>query len=187
MRIDLKLLTPADVTDRFVAWHKAPHTQYFSSTQRAFTKTDIIIDMQEGLDAGNMFSYGIFYLETDELIGLVKLGPISALHQTADMATLIGDEQYLGKGLAAEAIAAANKIAFEQHSIRKLYSGMYRQNISSVKAYLKAGWIIEGVLKNHFVDAGHEQDRILVACFNPQLYTGEYYTHGAFTFNQIYK
>lgn len=185
-RIRLKLLSKIDLTEKYFSWHKAEHTKYFSSTKRSFSHQSLKKEFETGEKEKNLFHYGIYHIYDDSFIGVIKIGIINKIHMTSDMVVLIGDKSYLGKGLASEAIQLGNDIAFNIHMIRKLYGGMYKDNIGSVKAYLKANWIIEGVLKNQYVQNSSEQDRILVACFNPKFYQDEYYSKGMFSFNQIY-
>ena len=64
---------------------------------------------------------------------------------------------------------------------------MYKDNIASVKAYLKTGWIIEGIMKDQYLHEGISQDRILVACFNPSIFKTEYHRKGLYSFEDIYK
>ena len=92
---------------------------------------------------------------------------------TSDLVALIGDRDYLGLGLAKEAIALGNVMAFEQHDIRKLYGGMFAAHIASIKAYTAAGWVIEGSLKGQYLVEGKPMDRVLVACFNPKYFPAE--------------
>ena len=63
---------------------------------------------------------------------------------------------------------------------------MYYDNIPSVKAYLRAGWIIEGVLKDHFLYEDKPQDRVLVACFNPSIFHQDYHRQGLYSFDDLY-
>lgn len=184
--IELCPLEAADIDETFVAWHQLPHTEYYSSSRRTFTKETLLRELQQGQDSGNLFQYGIHHVADQRLIGVIKVGPINWHHKIGDMATFIGDTRYLGMGLATEAIRAANQLAFEMHGLRKLYSGMYRQNVGSVKAYCKAGWVIEGVLKHQYLHDGSTQDRILVACFNPAIYTDDYAQEGLYSFDQLY-
>jgi RimJ/RimL family protein N-acetyltransferase len=184
--IKLALLTKDDFTDEYVSWHQAEHTHYYSSTKRSFLKENLLHEFETGRAAGNLFHYGIYHIADNKLIGVIKLGTISLLHKTSDLVVFIGDKNYLGKGLAVEAIKLGNKVAFEVHGLRKLFGGMYRENIASVKAYLKAGWVIEGVLRNQYIEGDKEQDRILVACFNPAIYQDSYYKNGQFSFEEIY-
>ena len=183
----LQLLKESDFDDRYVNWHFDSHTSYYSASNRVFTKKNLLDEYHNGITNKNNYHYGIFYRETKTLIGVIKLGIIDWNHKTSDMIAFIGDKNYLGLGLAAEAIALGNMIAFNEHKLRKLYGGMFKENIGSVKAYLKAGWVIEGVMKDQYLSLGAAQDRVLVACFNPDIFKEEYYKQGVYQFNEIYK
>ena len=101
------------------------------------------------------------------------MGPINKIHNSSDLVTLIGDSRRYGKGIGTEAIALGIKLAFEKYDIRKLFGGMYASNIASIKAYTRAGWIVEGILTGHYLNNGNNEDRILVGCFNPNYFTKE--------------
>ena len=73
--------------------------------------------------------------------------------------------------MAAEAIKLGNQLAFSVYDIRKLYGGMYESNVASIKAYLRAGWLIEGRLKGFYQVDGRNEDRVLVGCFNPKYFS----------------
>lgn len=78
----------------------------------------------------------------NKLICAIKLGIVNWAHKISNMIVFIGNKDYLGKGLAVDAI---NEKALNEHNLRKLYGGMYKDNIASVKAYLKAVWVIEDI------------------------------------------
>jgi hypothetical protein len=50
---------------------------------------------------------------------------------------------------------------------------MYISNIPSIKAYTKAGWLIEGRLKGQYYVDSKKEDRLLVACFNPSIFSDD--------------
>ena len=50
---------------------------------------------------------------------------------------------------------------------------MYFSNTASIKAYSRAGWLIEGRLKGFYLIDGKNEDQILVGCFNPKYFTEE--------------
>ena len=147
--------------------------KFYTNSKRIITKEILQKSIKEGKEAGNNFTYGIFEKKTNKLIGTIKIGPINFAHRISDMATLIGEREFLGKGFGVEARKLGIEIAFAEHNIRKLFSGMYASNLASIKAYTKAGWIIEGVLNGHYDVDGKNEDRILVGCFNPQFFTSE--------------
>jgi [ribosomal protein S5]-alanine N-acetyltransferase len=182
----LQLINSLDISDEYVGWHSESHTSYYSASNRIFTKENILEELNNGIKNNNNFHYGIFYKDNKKLIGVIKLGIINWNHKTSDMIVFIGDKDYLGMGLAIEAIELGNEIAFKQHKLRKLYGGMYYNNAGSVKAYLRTGWVIEGVLKDQYLVNGESQDRILVACFNPDLFNKNYYRNGVLSFEDVY-
>lgn len=167
-RIYLNEIKETDLTEKVMKWFKDEDLmKFYTSSKQAITKEKLLHSIQEGKTMGNLFTFGIFTVEGDKLIGTIKLGPIHEVHKTSDLVILIGDRNYLGKGLAVEAIQVGNELAFEEFDIRKLYGGMYESNIPSIKAYTRAGWLIEGRLKGFYWENGRNEDRILVGCFNP--------------------
>ena len=92
----------------------------------------------------------------------------------SDLVTVIGDTSYWAMGIATEAIKLGSKIAFKVYDIRKLSGDIYSENIGSVKAYTKAGWTIEAVLKGHAIVNGKVMDRIFVSCFNPRYFNDQH-------------
>ena len=185
-KIFLKELQETDFTEEYVSWHSNDHTVFYSGTNRVFTRENLLEEFHRGKNENNIFHYGIFSNVDSKLIGVLKLGVINWSNLSSDMIVFIGDEDYLGKGLAVKAIEQGNEIAFKTHKLRKLYGGMYYGNIASVKAYLNASWIIEGVLKDHFLYNDKPQDRILVACFNPEIFHDKYHKSGLYAFEDIY-
>ena|SRR2546428_13197945 len=171
-RIYLKEIDLADINDRVMAWFSDDELmKFYSNSQNKITKENLINSIKQGKENKNVFTFGIYDLNSNKLIGTMKLGPINHAQKISDMVALIGDRDFLGKGLAVEAIKAGNQLAFEEFDIRKLFGGMYESNIASIKAYTRAGWIIEGRLKGHYLVNGKNQDRILVGCFNPKYFT----------------
>ena len=184
--IFLRELEEVDFSDDYVTWHTSKHTAFYSGSNKIFTKENLIEDFQNGIKNQNMFHYGIYAKDAQKLIGVLKLGIVDWSNLSSDMTTFIGDVNYLGKGLAIKAIKRGNEIAFYKHKLKKLYGGMYYDNIPSLKAYLRAGWVIEGVLKDHYIHHEKSQDRILVACFNPNFYEKNYHRKGLYSFDQLY-
>jgi hypothetical protein len=51
---------------------------------------------------------------------------------------------------------------------------MFEENIASVKAYMKTGWVVEGRLRAQYWVNEKPMDRITVACFNPKYFSSEF-------------
>jgi len=141
--------------------------RFYTNSHQTHTRESLLRNIQEGTAAGTTYVFAIIERESQAFIGTIKLGPINRDHLISDLVVLIGDRRFHGQGLAVEAIRLGNAIAFEEFGLRKLFGGMFATNISSYKAYLRAGWVEEGRLKDHYLVDNQPVDRILVACFNP--------------------
>ena len=171
-RLLLRELREDDIDDRYVGWFGQDdgHLTYYSSSGRTFQRETILRELREARNSQRTFFYAVVDTASGLVIGNVKIGPIEPIHRTSDLVVLIGDRAFLGKGLAKEAIEIGNEIAFDKHDIRKLFGGMFADHIASIKAYLAAGWVIEGTLKGHYLVDGKPMDRVLVACFNKRYF-----------------
>jgi [ribosomal protein S5]-alanine N-acetyltransferase len=170
-RIYLAEIDKADITDEVMQWFEDQELmKFYTSSKKKITKEGLFTSIEEGKTKGNLFTFGIYTVEEEKLIGTLKLGPIHQVHKTSDLVILIGNREYLGKGLSVDAIKLGNQLAFEHFNIRKLHGGMYESNIPSIKAYTRAGWLVEGRLKGFYWEDNKNEDRILVGCFNPEYF-----------------
>jgi [ribosomal protein S5]-alanine N-acetyltransferase len=168
-RLYLRILREEDVNDKYLAWFRDDRVTQFLEAKN-LERQEVLDYIKAGQESRTYFMHAICLKENDKHIGNLKVGPIDRKHMTSDLVVVIGDKQCWGKGLASEAIAIGNRIAFEKYNIRKLSGGMYSDNIGSVKCYVKAGWVIEGRLVGHYTLDGKVLDRICVSCFNPKFF-----------------
>lgn len=184
-RIYLRPLSVDDVNERYLGWLRDQQVKAFLEVDgNDLTLDDIRDYIEDGPSNGSYFMYAICLNESDLHIGNVKVGPINTAHLIADLPVVIGDKDFWGKGIAVEAIALGNQIAFEKHGIRKLHGQIYRSNIGSIKAYCRAGWIIEGVIRGRYLVDGAPMDQVLVSCNNPAFLPTE---HEEYTINELNK
>lgn len=159
------------IDEQYVSWfqNEDGHLDYFTGSGRVFSREMILEDFQTGISTGSWFYY-LIESESGEKIGNIKIGPIDKKNKTSDLVCLVGNRKYLGRGIASRAITIANQIAFDQHDIRRLHGGMYASNIPSIKAYTRAGWHIEATFKGYYWVSSKAEDRICVACLNPDYF-----------------
>ena len=162
----LRRLQVEDIDDRFASWFQNQELmQYYRGNPRLMVRQDLIDEFLDFEKVGEVFVYAIVVEDRNLVIGTIKIGPVHNTHKTSDLVVMIGDINFHGKGLAAEAIKLGNELAFKEHLVRKLHGGMYANNKASIGAYLKAGWVVEGILKDHYLVDNLPMDRVLVACF----------------------
>ena len=171
----LRPLCLEDVDERLTSWfvNEDGHLDYFTGSGRPYSLDTLRRELSQDDPHHESRFYGVLDADTDQLIGTVRIGAISWQNKTSDLVTLIGDRAYLGRGVAKQAIRLGNQLAFEELGLRKLAGGMVSANLPSIKAYLAADWVIEGILADHYVFDGQVHDRVLVACFNPHHISSE--------------
>ncbi|WP_268123783.1 GNAT family N-acetyltransferase [Roseivirga pacifica] len=172
-RLLVREIKNADIDKRLLSWFDNPELmKFYTNSRNKITKEVLLDSIERGKNEGNNFTFLVCNRLTGQSIGTLKLGPINKAHRTSDLVALIGDRSSInGGGVGTEAIEIGNRIAFTEFDLRKLYGGMYKSNIASIKAYTRAGWIVEGKLKGQFLVDGVSEDRILVGCFNPNYFT----------------
>ena len=163
-RLTLKTLEDQHYSERYLSWLSDPEViQYLELRHAKHTKETTLQFIQNMLNSPNNLQMGIFLKDGDRHIGNIKIGPVNKTYARADIGLMIGDKDSWGKGYATEAIKGVTDIAFNTLNLQRVQAGAYASNKGSIKAFLKAGYEQEGVLKNHFVLDGKPEDDILVA------------------------
>ncbi len=171
-RIALREAVLEDVDDEYVSWYRNDdhHLDTFTTTGRGSTPEYVIKNFKDNLVSKVVIYWLIIDIASGKKIGNIRIGPIDYHHKTSDLVCLIGDRNFLGKGLAKEAIDLSSKLAFDKYDLRRLYGGMYATNIPSIKAYLGAGWKQEGLLRGFYWVDNAPVDRVLVCRLNPKYF-----------------
>ena len=163
-RVELFLLGPELVTERYVAWLCDPEVNRYLESR--FLKHDMastvafVSKMREDPD---VLMLGIRSLALGAHVGNIKLGPLDRNHGIGDIGLMIGERSAWGRGLATDAIATLVRIASQQLRLRKLTAGCYASNVGSELAFRKAGFHVEARRKKHFLLEGHAEDLVLMA------------------------
>ena len=91
-----------------------------------------------------------FAVETDDAgrhIGNIWLWNIDRRDRKAEVRILFGDEATRGRGYGSEAIALLAGLAFNRLQLHRLYAYVFAINPRAKRAFEKAGFQIEGVLR----------------------------------------
>jgi RimJ/RimL family protein N-acetyltransferase len=90
-----------------------------------------------------------FAIETGEgrHVGNIWLWDVDARHRKAEVRIVIGETQALGRGLGSEAIRLLADYAGDRLNLRRLYAYVLATNPRARRAFEKAGFDLEGVLR----------------------------------------
>ncbi|HKI37235.1 MAG TPA: GNAT family protein [Gemmataceae bacterium] len=95
-------------------------------------------------------------------VGNVWLWGIDARHRKAEVRILLGDPGSTGKGLGSEALLLLARYAFERLNLRRLYAYVLGTNPRARRAFEKAGFEVEGVLRQDRWVGDHYADVFLL-------------------------
>jgi ribosomal-protein-alanine N-acetyltransferase len=99
----------------------------------------------------------------EEAIGGIGVSLNQDVHRlTAEMGYWLG-EPYWGKGIMTEAVAKFTEYAFECFRLARIYAEPYANNSGSCRVLEKAGYILEGRLRNSAIKDGRILDQFLYA------------------------
>lgn len=162
-RIYLREVSLADVDRDYCRWmNDAEITQYLESRFEKWSVKKLKDYVSKILKNPDYVFFAIISKDENKHIGNIKIGPINRIHNFADVGIVIGERSYWGKGFATEAIKLVVNYAFNTLNLHKLTAGVYANNVGSIKAFQKAGFLVEGRRKKHFSLDGNYVDGMLL-------------------------
>lgn len=117
-----------------------------------------------GLNANPMEpTFGIVVRETDQLIGTAGLARTDVRNRHAMFGIGIGDKGAWGKGYGTEATRLIVGYAFETLNLHRVWLTVFEYNQRGVRAYEKAGFRVEGRLRQECFREGRYWDTLFMA------------------------
>jgi ribosomal-protein-alanine N-acetyltransferase len=148
-RLQLRDVRISDADGAYVRWMNDPEvTRYTESRFTTCSVDEIRTYIEASLKDDRSTLLAITTSDEDRHIGNIKVGSIDPYHGSADIGLIIGEKDYWGRGFGAEAIGLAAAHAFAELGLRKLTAGIYAPNTGSVRAFRKAGFTEEGLLRS---------------------------------------
>ena len=158
-RLLLRPIELADVNEAYRSWMNDPVVMQYTESRFQTHSLEQIRQYVESVqaDAGSRF-FAIVEKESGKHIGNIKIGHIHPVHRHADVGIIIGDKASWGKGYATESLRLVAGYARESLKLHKLTAGIYANNIGSIQAFLKAGFVVEGRFSRHWFCDGEYVD-----------------------------
>lgn len=161
--IYLRKIAETDVNEKYVGWLNDPQINQYLETRFSAQSAQSLLDFVKSKLNNNIEPlFAICSIENDEHIGNIKLGPINPHHKYADISLFIGEKAYWGKGLATEAIKLLTNYGFKTLNLNKLCASAYVENIGSINAFKKCGYLEEGLLRKKYVSGDKLTDIVVL-------------------------
>jgi RimJ/RimL family protein N-acetyltransferase len=163
--VSLFLLEEAHVGEAYVRWLNDPRVhRHLESRFMTHTLDSTRAFVSSARASPHTLMLGIHSPAMDgQHVGNIKLGPIDRRHGLGEVGLLVGEPAAWGCGIGRTAIDLLCGIARTQLGLRKLTAGCYASNSGSQKAFVAAGFTIEGRRPRHFLLDGQPEDLVLLA------------------------
>lgn len=145
--IYLRLMTRSD-TDYIVAWRNREDVRRNFIYQELFTRESHLNWIRTRVDTGQVVQMIICNLEDDTPLGSVYVRDIDRGHHKAEYGIFIGEPSARGRGVGTAAAKLMLQYCFGELSLHRVYLRAFEENAQAVRSYEKAGFQIEGCLRD---------------------------------------
>ena len=162
--VKLAPLQPAHVA-HFYTWLRDPEVIEYSLSAFQGMKTTQQIDhwFAATLQQPNTLNLGIYLEETNALIGYAGLTSISTTNQSGEYFLFIGEKALWRKGVGTAVTKQIVTLGFTRHQLNRIMLTVSELNTGGVKAYTKAGFVVEGRLRQASCRQGVFHDKIVMS------------------------
>jgi len=120
------------------------------------------------MDSKREFTFGIYELGTNNLIGHIALYAVKRLPYSSAFVGYAMDEIYIGKGIVTEAVKMVVRFAFDQIGLHRVEAYVSTQNNASIRVLEKSGFHREGLLRKLLYINGQWVDHYMYACLEDE-------------------
>lgn len=160
-RIYLRGLEESDLSGNYFQWfndeevcrenshHRFPNSQ---ARMKAY--------LEEVSSSRDALVLAIVVKQDDSHIGNITLQAIDHINRSAELAIILGEKDYWGKGYAGEASRLIIKHGFDQLNLNRIYFGTAEKNEGGRKLMKAIGMVEEGRSRQAFYKNGQTEDMI---------------------------
>ncbi len=154
----------ASDTDNIVRWRNSDSVKKNLFTQSELTAEQHLAWLKSKVDTGSSAQYIIVISEnninTD--IGTVFIKNIDRQSNKGEFGIFIGEASYRGKGYAQIASKKILEIGFLELNLNRIYLSVMSDNMAGIATYKKAGFEVEGILKEDYLQNNEYRDIVVM-------------------------
>ena len=167
---NLRHLKPSDI-HYFRDWIKDEEVIRYSMTKFHTLKDEHDIEnwyLSTLLDA-KTWQWGIIDPRSKELIGYIGIAGINKIDNNGEFFIFIGNKNYWGKKIATQLTPQIVKQAFAELDLHRIFLTASSDNPGAIKAYEKAGFIHEGIMREAFFRNGQFSDKLIMGVLKHEM------------------
>jgi RimJ/RimL family protein N-acetyltransferase len=137
--------------------------------QKLKTKEQVRTWLLDTIKDTSTFKKGVFLKGTDQLIGYAGICDLSSTNKSGEYFIFIGDKSYWGKGVGTEVTTKVLQLGFNDLDLNRIMLTVSEPNIGGVKAYQRAGFKLEGKLRQACFRDGKFHDKLVMSVLKEEL------------------
>lgn len=166
-RIELRCLTEEDIEGNYRYWLNDPEVVRFNSHGRfPQTAESLHAFVKAAVASKTALVLAVVNSSTAGHIGNISLQGISWIDRSAEIAFLLGEKIFQGKGVMLEAGQLLIKHGFESLNLHRICCGTSVENIGMQKLAIKLGMMQEGIRREALYNNGRYHDIIEYGILN---------------------
>jgi RimJ/RimL family protein N-acetyltransferase len=143
---------------------------FMTGTQKSFTLDEIIKSYKQFSEDPTRYDFAICLLDNNEVIGDLAILDVDKVNRKAGFRISLHNKNIINKGYGTEATKLAQKFTFEELKLNRLELEVFSHNIRGIKAYKKAGFKNEGVLRESLYMNDAYSDEVLMGILREEYY-----------------
>lgn len=160
-KIFLSALMPDDTAQMFL-WENDIELAHLNGS---YLPTDLMSYNASLSNLGQDKSKVFFAIRSQgdrRFLGYIKISSISPVFRSAEIGLVIGSQIDRGQGYGSEALRLAMRFCWNDLNLRRLSMFVFGDNPAALRSYSKAGFAIEGVMKEAAFVNGRYSDITLM-------------------------
>ena len=163
--IELAPFGPEHYSEAYLGWlNDAEVMRYTEARFHRHTRDNALAYLEDARRDPHCRLFRILF-DGEWHVGNVRISGITLEHKRADIALIIGEKDIWGRGVATAAIRLASAYGFEELGLHKVTAGIYGDNIACIRAFEKAGLVIEARRPEHYLSEDGFVDRVCMGMF----------------------
>ena len=148
-QIFLRGLMREDIEGPWFDWfHDQDNTRFMFNGARPNSRESMTQFYEHAATSPNDLVLAICMKENNRHVGNISLQRISWFYRRAELGIIVGDRSVQGRGVATEALKLILAHGFNRLNLHKVYLRVEEGNGSARRAFEKAGFTVEGILRD---------------------------------------
>lgn len=125
-------------------------------------------EQDQASESLTQFTFSIRTLAEDRLIGFIGMGGFEWNHRASWVGIGLGERQDWGKGYGTDAMQIMLRYAFQELNLFRVTLGVFSYNPRAIRSYEKAGFTIEGRVRQIVAREGQYWDEVVMGILRPE-------------------